>query len=107
MFLFDMFCLKPPLKKILHCLLGSFINLPQGPSIRKKNDDFVFDNFGTHNKKIHTIYKQTSVFVLVHIVVLVLLAKQQQQKIVNLHTISVYYAWALTYRRSLMPYKDF
>jgi hypothetical protein len=30
-----------------------------------------------------------------HVVVLVLLAKQQQQKIVNLFTILVCYAWAL------------
>jgi hypothetical protein len=38
---------------------------------------------GTHNNKIHTIYKPTSVFVLVffHVVVSVLLAKQQQQQI--------------------------
>jgi hypothetical protein len=30
-----------------------------------------------------------------HVVVLVLLAKQEQQKIGNLFTISVFYAWAL------------
>jgi hypothetical protein len=43
-----------------------------------------FVYFGTHNHKIHTIiYKQPNVFVLV------LLAKQQQQKIVNLFTISL------------------
>jgi hypothetical protein len=30
-----------------------------------------------------------------HVVVLVLLAKQQQQRIVNFNTISVSYAWAL------------
>jgi hypothetical protein len=50
----------------------------------------LFVYFGTHNKKIHTICKQTSVFVLIfyHVVVLLLLAKQQQQNIVNLYTIS-------------------
>jgi hypothetical protein len=36
-----------------------------------------------------------------HVVVLVLLAKQQQQKIVNLYTISVCYAWALGYNRQI------
>jgi hypothetical protein len=50
-----------------------------------------FVYFGTHNNKIHTIYKQTNVFVLF------LLAKQQQQKIVILYTISVRYAWALQF----------
>jgi hypothetical protein len=41
-----------------------------------------FVYFGTHNNKIHTICKQTSVFVVIffHFVVLLLLAKQQQQK---------------------------
>jgi hypothetical protein len=52
--------------------------------------------FGTHNNKVHTIFKKTSVFVLIffHGVVYLLLAKQQQQKIVILYTISVCYAWA-------------
>jgi hypothetical protein len=46
-----------------------------------------FVYFGAQNNNIHTIYKQTSVFVLIffHVVVLVLLAKQQQNKIVNLY----------------------
>jgi hypothetical protein len=46
-----------------------------------------FVYFGTHNNNISTIYKQTSIFDfcfdISHGVVLVLLAKQQQQKIVN------------------------
>jgi hypothetical protein len=37
----------------------------QGPSIRKKMTDLFFVYFGTHINKIHRIYKQTSVFVLV------------------------------------------
>jgi hypothetical protein len=71
----------------------------QGPSIQKKMTILFFVYFGTHNNKIHTIYKQTSVFVLVfsHVVVLVLLPKQQQQKSVNLYTISVSYAWAMAF----------
>jgi hypothetical protein len=69
------------------------IALRKDPSITKKNYDF-FVYFGTHNNKIHTIYKQTSVFVVIFFIVdiLVLLAKQQQQKSVNLYTISVCYA---------------
>jgi hypothetical protein len=55
--------------------------------------------FGTHNNKIHTIYKQTSV------VVLVLLAKQQQPKIVNLYTFSVCYAWALGGSQAMIIHK--
>jgi hypothetical protein len=55
----------------------------------KKMTILYFVHFGTHNTKIYTIYKQTSV------VVLVLLAKQQQQIIVNLYTISVCCACAL------------
>jgi hypothetical protein len=68
-----------------------------GLSMQKKEWRF-FVYFGTHNHKIHTIYKQTSVLVFFnffHVVVLVLYAKQQQQKIVDLDTISVCYAWAL------------
>jgi hypothetical protein len=57
----------------------------QGP---KKITILFFMYFGTHSNKIHTIY-------FVHVVVLLLLAKQQQLKIVNLYTISVCYAWAL------------
>jgi hypothetical protein len=55
--------------------------LSQGPSITKKNDDFFFVNFGTHNNKIHTIYKQTCVFVLIFFMFLFcFISKQQQQK---------------------------
>jgi hypothetical protein len=45
-----------------------------------------FVYFGTHNNKIHTIYKQTSVFVVIFSM-LILLAKKQRQKNVNLYTI--------------------
>jgi hypothetical protein len=69
-------------------------NTKQGPSIRKKNGDFILVR--TTTKSIQFIKKKTSVFVFIfHVVVLVLLAKQQQQKIVNLNMISVCYAWAL------------
>jgi hypothetical protein len=49
----------------------------QDPSIRKIITILFLVYFGTHNNKIHTIYKETSVFVLVffYVVVLVLLAK--------------------------------
>jgi hypothetical protein len=49
----------------------------------QKSTILFFVYFGTHNNKIHTIYKPTSVFVFFHVVVLVLLAKQQQKKIFN------------------------
>jgi hypothetical protein len=53
----------------------------QGRSIQKKITILFFDYFGTHNNKIHTIYKQTSFFCFdfFHVVVLVLLVKQQQK----------------------------
>jgi hypothetical protein len=51
----------------------------QGPSITKKNDDFFFVYFGTHNNKIHTIFFIFSMFCFAFI------SKQQQQK--NCHFI--------------------
>jgi hypothetical protein len=59
------------------------------PKHTQKNEDFIFVHFGTHNNKIHTIYKQASVFVLIFsiFVVLLLLAKQQQKK-------SSFYIWS-------------
>jgi hypothetical protein len=42
----------------------------QGPSIRKQMTVLFFVYFGTHNNKIHTIYKQTSVFVLIFFMLL-------------------------------------
>jgi hypothetical protein len=55
----------------------------------KKIKILFFVYFGTQSNKIHAIYKQTSVFVLI------LLAKQQQERIVILCTITVCFAWAL------------
>jgi hypothetical protein len=48
---------------------------------KKKMTILFFVYFGTHNNKIHTIYKQTSVFVVIFsmLMVLLLLAKQHQQ----------------------------
>jgi hypothetical protein len=66
----------------------------QGPSITKKNENFFFVYFGTHNNKIHTIYKQIGVFVFFfHVVVLLLLANSNNKKIVILYTFLVCYAW--------------
>jgi hypothetical protein len=49
----------------------------------------------TTTKSIQFINKPVFMFRFFHVVVLVLLAKQQQRKIVNFYTISVCYAWAL------------
>jgi hypothetical protein len=68
----------------------------QDPSIRKKNMTILFFvYFDMHNNKINTIYNQCFCFDFFHVGVLVVLAKQQQQIIVNLHTISVGYTWSL------------
>jgi hypothetical protein len=55
----------------------------------EKKTILFFVYFGTHNNKFHTIYKQTSVFVLLLL------------KIVILYTISVCYAWVLAYCKHL------
>jgi hypothetical protein len=62
--------------KIIFCMYKS------SPSIRKKMTILFFVYFGTHNNKIHTIYKKNHCFCydLFHVVVLLLLAKRQQQK---------------------------
>jgi hypothetical protein len=52
----------------------SAMSRPQGPSIIKKMTILVFVYFGTHNNKIHTIYKEASVFVFL------LLAKQKKRQ---------------------------
>jgi hypothetical protein len=64
----------------------------------KKHDDFIFC-FIWYVQQQNSYNLLTSklcfCFDFFHVVVLVLLGKQQQQKIVNLYTISVCYAWAL------------
>jgi hypothetical protein len=54
-------------KKAINTIKLDFLKIifAENQGIQKRNDDFIFVYFGMHNNKIHTIYKQTSVFVLV------------------------------------------
>jgi hypothetical protein len=68
---------------------AKFISSKPRPKHNKKIITILFFvYFVTHSNKIHTIYKQTRVFLgFFHVDVLFSLAKQQQQKSVNLYTI--------------------
>jgi hypothetical protein len=55
---------------------------------------------------LHFSTSQCFCFDFFHVVFLLLLAKQQQQKIVNLYTVSVCYAWALIILLSQLENKN-